>query len=122
MGIGPTHDLLVQLNSIDDAGCCPRSSAAPIRRCLPRIGGVNGGGAGEARPKRWFLPAATAAVDRDRQPDLLDQLLFRHRAGVLAEHPLGDRGLVRVEVGVEGGDDGVDVHQVTRRSCRWSAG
>jgi hypothetical protein len=41
---------------------------------------------------------------------------------VLAEHPLGDRGLVRVEVGVEGGDDGVDVHQVTRRSCRWSAG
>ena len=53
------------------------------------------------------------AVDRDRQPDLFDQLAVRDGIGVIAEHPLHDGRVVRVEPGAECGDNGIDVHGQT---------
>jgi len=55
-------------------------------------------------------PQPTAPlVDRQRQPNLLDELLVGNRAVVLADHPLDDGGPLRAVVASERGDHGLDV-------------
>ena len=49
-------------------------------------------------------------MNRQRQPDLLEQLLVRHGAVMVAEVFLDERSLVCVVVLAQGGDHGLDVH------------
>ena len=53
--------------------------------------------------------APATPLDRERQPNLLDQLLVGDGAAAVPQYPLDDLGLVGVEPAAQGGDDGLDV-------------